>query len=596
MSMRAASAGGGDSLVDTKGVGQPFKLTGKMDSQGRYEQDFSEWALKMTTYAKAKFGMEIEKALKWAVKQRKMKIVESAVTENQVGYDDAFGETSDDPIENFDKVVSGLYMYLISFTTGPANKIVRNAGSDNGLEAWKGLHNQYDPTSALRRVTILQLVQNPHKCQKLEDVGAALEDWIAKKNQYEEFTDEKGDPCRLGSDSAMAALYKLMPKHLEDQLMLSAGFDNFNDVFNKLVSLSSTRLSMMVKDKFGNGGKTGDDPMDIGAFGKGKKGKGKEKGGASKCHKCGKIGHWAKDCRSGGKGKGKGEWKGKGHDHHHSGGSKQDSIQCWKCFQYGHMGKDCPNGQKIGGGKGSSKDSGKGGKGKGFKGKGKSVGALDGTSNRGDWEANSWEATGWTVEQWLEPPKTQRESEAEFGCVELNYLGQNLEVPWIVKDKYGTPWVKVNYDSGAAVTAFPVEMMDGEILEEFGTFTVANGATIPNYGRRRFGCEDELGGKKGIKASITTVHKPLGSASEFSETHDSILWSDGGYLLPKSSEIAKEMRAEFDRLSRLHGLQSCIPLWREGSLYNFYLKMDESPTLAPVSGSQPFQRPVQRKL
>ena len=67
----AAAAVGSDAgnsqggIVDSKGVGQPFKCNGGAD------QDFSEWSHKVTTYLKAKFGFEVEKALKWAVQQRK---------------------------------------------------------------------------------------------------------------------------------------------------------------------------------------------------------------------------------------------------------------------------------------------------------------------------------------------------------------------------------------------------------------------------------------------------------------------------------------------------------------------------------------------
>ena len=58
----------GSDIVDGKGVGQPFKLTGVKDSQ----QDFAEWDHKMLTYLRAKFGAEIEQALKWSVRQRKI--------------------------------------------------------------------------------------------------------------------------------------------------------------------------------------------------------------------------------------------------------------------------------------------------------------------------------------------------------------------------------------------------------------------------------------------------------------------------------------------------------------------------------------------
>merc|ERR1712159_616192 len=118
--------------------------------------------------------------------------------------------------------------YLVSFTLGDANKIVRNSGTGQGLEAWRRLHNEYDPTSAMRRVAILGQVQNPPKCDKVADLGKALEDWLTKKRQYEEFMDRDGQPCRVSDDSLMAAKYKLMPKNLEDQVMFEAvDYDSF---------------------------------------------------------------------------------------------------------------------------------------------------------------------------------------------------------------------------------------------------------------------------------------------------------------------------------------------------------------------------------
>ena len=70
---------------------------------------------------------------------------------------------------------------------------------------------EYDPTSAMRRVAILGKVQNPDKVTKLEDLGTALEDWLLRKRQYEEFTDRDGTPCQVSDDSLIAAMYKLAP-------------------------------------------------------------------------------------------------------------------------------------------------------------------------------------------------------------------------------------------------------------------------------------------------------------------------------------------------------------------------------------------------
>ena len=47
---------------------------------------------------------------------------------------DVFGE---DQIDEIDDFVVKLHAYLASFTTDAANRIVRNSGEGNGLEAWE---------------------------------------------------------------------------------------------------------------------------------------------------------------------------------------------------------------------------------------------------------------------------------------------------------------------------------------------------------------------------------------------------------------------------------------------------------------------------
>ena len=44
-------------------------------------------------------------------------------------------------------------------------------------------------------VVILGHVQNPSKVERLEDLAQALEDWMSKKKQHEEFTDSDGTPA-----------------------------------------------------------------------------------------------------------------------------------------------------------------------------------------------------------------------------------------------------------------------------------------------------------------------------------------------------------------------------------------------------------------
>ena len=203
------------------------------------------------------------------------------------------------------------------------------------LEAWRRLHSEYDPISSMRRVAILQ----PPRCQRVEDLGPALEDWLSKKRHYETLTDRNGRPCQASDDSLMAAMFRLMPKSLEETVMFANEDEGFQELFDRLLAYSSTKQSVRMSEIKRQNRRH--DPMEVDALSKGKrKGKkgssgfGKEKGQNSMwnvvCWNCGKSGHCEKDCKqkwtqnkewSGKKGKSKGKNKGKG---------KLNSIENWQ--------------------------------------------------------------------------------------------------------------------------------------------------------------------------------------------------------------------------------------------------------------------------
>ena len=203
----------GGVMVGTKGITQPSSL------KGGAEEDFSDWTHKVRTFMLARFGESILEAMTWEARQRRI-VVKSWVQSQRdrfVPWNEVFcGQAVEtDRIEGIDDFVGRLYDYLVSFTMDAANRIVRNAGEGNGLEAWRRLHGEYDPTSSMRRVAVLQQVKNPPRCQRVEDLGAALEDWLSKKRQYEMFTDRDGRPCQASDDSLVAAMFRLMPRILE---------------------------------------------------------------------------------------------------------------------------------------------------------------------------------------------------------------------------------------------------------------------------------------------------------------------------------------------------------------------------------------------
>ena len=570
----AANAGGkGDGLVDTKGIGQPFKFNGKAD------QDFAEWVHKFKTFIKAKYGSQLDAPMSWAVKQRKT-IVERAVnTTREVGWSPEYGPDADeiDKITDLDSMLDGLFAYLTSFTTGEANKVIRNSGTD-GLEAWRRLNAEYDPSSAMRRVVILGQVQHPNKRKSVEELGSCLETWLSRKRQYEEFTDQDGNPCKVSDDSLLAGLFQLMPSSLEEAVVFSADeLTSFEALFDRLSSFVTTRHSLQLSRRdLGGGGSSKKDPnaMDIGSLskskGKGKKGKDKgggkgSKDGANKmtiCYKCGKPGHKAAECRSTGVGKG---------------AKRMDNVQCWVCWQYGHYGKDCKS-------KGKGKSGGKDGK------KGGHTSSVDNppnasTTNQPEKEPelgyldlcplSCHEDSGddsrrsRSLRRTCSPSRSRALGSADAG----GYAVEEENKPDYVIKKDGETWLKMNYDSGAVSTVVPIEFVEDEVnLERVGDFRVANGDRIPRYGRVRVPCVDESGHRRAFKATVTHVHKPLGSAGEFSKTHDGYLFTDGGYLNPRSSWVAVKMRETLEQLLKTYQDTTVMKLHKEGNLYNIYLR------------------------
>ena len=155
----------------------------------------------------------------------------------------------------------------MSFTSDAANRIVRNSGEGNGLEAWRRLHSEYDPTSSMRRVAILQQVQNPPRCERVEDLGPALEKWLSKKRQYEMFTDRNGRPCQASDDSLVAAMFRLMPKSLEESVMFANEDEGFQELYDRLpLAYSSTKQSIQMSESKKTTRK--DDSMDVDALSK----------------------------------------------------------------------------------------------------------------------------------------------------------------------------------------------------------------------------------------------------------------------------------------------------------------------------------------
>ena len=80
----------------------------------------------------------------------------------------------------------------------------------------------------------------------------------------------------MSNDTCMAAMFRIMPKELEDNVIFrQEAYKSWEDLFDKLGSYGSTKISIALGMKNQKKDDGGPRPMDIGSFSKGGKGKGK---------------------------------------------------------------------------------------------------------------------------------------------------------------------------------------------------------------------------------------------------------------------------------------------------------------------------------
>jgi len=272
---RQERAGG---MVETKGISQPFTLKGGAD------QDFGEWIHNVRTFMLARFGDQTLTALPWATRQQRI-VVKTCVASQRnrlVPWITVFGEDGDweERIDEIDDFVGKLYAYLCVLYNRRSQQDCPKLWRRKWLGSLETTAQRVRPDIVMRRVAILQQVQNPSRCQRVEDLGTALEDWLSEKRQYEMFTDRNGRPCQASDDSLVAAMFRLMPKSLEETVMFAHEDEGFQELYDRLLAYGSTKQSISMSE---NKTTRKDDPMDVDAPNVGSgKGKSKEKGKKSK--------------------------------------------------------------------------------------------------------------------------------------------------------------------------------------------------------------------------------------------------------------------------------------------------------------------------
>ena len=249
--------------------------------------------------------------------------------------------TLDAMTEDGRRAARQLFYMLTTLTKNQPNKLVRNLrDTSNGMEAWRSLYQRYGRADMQGKMGTLSTILTYNFGAKIAEVEEKLLSW---KSMIEDY-DNLPDANVIEDDVKKAVMCSNLPEPLRGHMQLNiSNYPKANDMLKGAVTYVRTRTGANFAQQQQ---KTDPDAMDVDGFFKGKKGnKGSGKdGGKGKtdatCHKCGKKGHYAKDCYSktmkGDKGK-DGSKKGSGK----TDGGKGKGETCANCGKTGHAAKDC---------------------------------------------------------------------------------------------------------------------------------------------------------------------------------------------------------------------------------------------------------------
>ena len=143
--------------------------------------------------------------------------------------------------------------------------------------------------------------------------------------------------------------------------------------------------------------------------------------------------------------------------------------------------------------------------------------------------------------------------------------------------------MKCLFDSGCGRTVFPQDADHGVVSKAANSceFTTASGEKVKSGDAYRVCGTDEYGLNLALNGLLTDVRKPLISGGGVTgKGHDVFMSDSGSYIIWRTSPAYKEIREAVTRILKKHKYVGTTNLYKENSVYNFYLKVSRSDSVS----------------
>ena len=295
---RSASSGTSERRV-TKDL---HKFYTRLDKYGSDESKWKEWYYQFSVATNA----YDERAAQLMEEIEAMELTEVSTSEVRLGLE----QQQENWMEG---TKAELFSALCLLTTGEANMLIRSCADKNGYTAWKKLYDRFNPKTPASLTAAWREVVRPKKVKDMREAGKAIDAWeekvaVLKKEHSEEPT--------VGLKASL--LLEMLPDSV--QMTVAQGMSSKKLDYETL----KAKIKMMANVQIDY---TTPKPMEIGELRDNSEHSWEDDEadydvdalGAITCHRCGGVGHYARECGTAkGKGKdgtrGKGLSKGKGKD------------------------------------------------------------------------------------------------------------------------------------------------------------------------------------------------------------------------------------------------------------------------------------------